>query len=230
MATEIRTADQEKAIHDLLADFGRIPLTPGPPPDESGGWRPPSEPEQRPLMENAQLATLIFLGAEAMFFAALIAAYLVARVGAIAWPPPFQPRLPVEVTAVNTLFLLASSLAMVRARRAIRRGDRAGLVRGLGQTALLGTTFLFIQGYEWIRLVSFGLTASSGMYGATFYTLIGIHGAHVLAAVIWLSVIFIGATRERYSQGSHLGVTICGIYWHFVVAVWPILFTLVYLV
>ena len=229
MVTETRTAE-EKAVHDLLADLGRIPSPPEPPPDESGGWRPPQEPEQRPLMENAQLAVLIFLGAEAMFFAALVAAYLVARVGAIAWHPPFQPRLPVEVTGVNTLFLLASSLAVVRARRAIRRGDQAGLVKGLGQTALLGTTFLLIQGYEWIRLVRFGLTASSGMYGTTFYTLIGIHGVHVLAAVIWLSVIFIRATQQCYSQGSHLGVTICGMYWHFVVAVWPILFTLVYLV
>ena len=116
MVSETRTAE-ERVIHDLLADLGRIPPPPEPPPDESGGWRPPSEPEQRPLMENAQLAILIFLGAEAMFFAALIGAYLVARVGAIAWPPPFQPRLPVEVTGVNTLFLLASSLAMVRARR-----------------------------------------------------------------------------------------------------------------
>lgn len=135
-----------------------------------------------------------------------------------------------EVTGVNTLVLLASSLAMVRARRAIRRGDPAGLVKGLGQTALLGTTFLFIQGYEWIRLVRFGLTASSGIYGGTFYTLIGIHGSHVLVAVIWLSVILIRATQQRYSETNHLGVTICGMYWHFVVAVWPILFTLVYLV
>lgn len=229
MATETKIPVYDKTVHELLADLGRIPPPPDRPPDHSGDWRPPREPEQRPVMENAQLAVLIFLGAEAMFFAALIAAYLVTRVGAVAWPPPFQPRLPVEVTGVNTLFLLASSVTMVRARWAIRRGNQAGLSRGLGWTAFLGTLFLAIQGYEWARLVHFGLTASSGMYGATFYTLIGIHGVHVLAAVIWLLAILIRAARHRYSQASHLAVTVCGTYWHFVVGLWPILFTLVYL-
>ncbi len=230
MASATRLVDHRTVVDELLVDLGRIPPPPGEPPDDGDVPRPPREPEQRPLMGNAQLAILIFLGAETVFFGALIGAYLVSRLGMSTWPPPFQPRLPIEVTGVNTLFLLASSVTMVRARRAIRRGDETGSVRGLSQTAFLGALFLAIQGYEWVRLVRFGLTASSGIYGATFYTLIGTHGVHVLAAVTWLSIILIQAARHRYSQASHLAVTVCGMYWHFVVGLWPILYTLVYLV
>jgi heme/copper-type cytochrome/quinol oxidase subunit 3 len=230
MATETRAPDPAEIVDELLADLGRIPPPPDEPPGDGDGPGPRREPEPGPLLENARLGMLVFLAGEAMFFAGLIGAYLVARVGATVWPPPFQPRLPVEVTGLNTLLLLASSVTMARAVKAIRRGDQAGLARGLAQTALLGLLFLSIQGYEWARLVHFGLTAASGMYGAAFYTLIGTHGAHVLAAVIWLSIVLLRATRRRYRPGSHAGVAVCGMYWHFVVGLWPILYILVYLV
>jgi heme/copper-type cytochrome/quinol oxidase subunit 3 len=172
---------------------------------------------------------LIFLAAEAMFFAGLIGAFLVFRFGSATWPPPGQPYLPVGVTGVNTIILLVSAYTMGRALRAIRRGDRRGLVRGLLVTALLGTIFLGVQGYEWIRLVHFGFTVSSGTYGATFYTLIGIHGLHVFGAVLWLLVVLAGARAHRFSATRHAALTICGMYWYFVVALWPVLFGLVYL-
>ena len=87
------------------------------------------------------------------------------------------------LTAVNTLVLLLSSYTMTRALKASRAGDRRGLVSRLGLTWGLGALFLAAQGVEWLRLVRFGLRMSSGVYGATFYTLIGAHGAHVLGAV-----------------------------------------------
>jgi heme/copper-type cytochrome/quinol oxidase subunit 3 len=85
-----------------------------------------------------------------------------------------------------------------------------------------------VQGCEWIRLIGYGLTLSSGVYGGTFYTLIGCHGAHVLGAVIWLGVVLARARNGRYAVASE-GVEICGIYWTFVVALWPALYALVYL-
>jgi heme/copper-type cytochrome/quinol oxidase subunit 3 len=145
------------------------------------------------------------------------------------WPPPLQPRLPVGLTALNTLVLLASSLTLVGALRALRREDRRGLVRGLARTAGLGTLFLLVQGAEWVRLVQFGLTVSAGVYGATFYTLVGAHGAHVVGAVTWLSVVWRGAARGRYSLQRHVGLATCAMYWHFVVGLWPVLYVLVYL-
>jgi cytochrome c oxidase subunit 3 len=135
----------------------------------------------------------------------------------------------VEVTGVNTAVLLLSGYTMRRALRVVRCGDQAGLARSLIQTALLGVTFLGVQGYEWGRLLEFGLTASSGVYGGTFYTLIGAHAVHVVGALTWLSIILIGTARGRYTVQNHVGVSLCGMYWYFVVALWPILYTLVYL-
>jgi heme/copper-type cytochrome/quinol oxidase subunit 3 len=229
MATETPILDKTEVLDRLLTDFDRLP--PVVPPEDGGEGDPfPSwEPERRPFIDNARLGMLMLLGAETMFFAGLVSAFLVLRLGARVWPPPFQPRLPVGVTGVNTLVLLASSLTLTRALRAIRRGDQSRLVTGLGQTALLGLIFLAVQGYEWERLVRFGLTVSSGAYGATFYTLIGAHGVHVLAAVIWLSVVLIRSLRGRFTAQRHVGASLCGMYWYFVVFLWPALYLLVYL-
>src|SRR5678815_3472482 len=102
------------------------------------------------------------------FFAGLVSGFLVLRTSAAVWPPPLQPRLPLAVTGLNTLVLLGSSVAMHRAVRAIRGGDPVDLVRRLGLVAVLGMVFLVVQGYEWVRLVAFGLTLSSSAYGSTF--------------------------------------------------------------
>jgi heme/copper-type cytochrome/quinol oxidase subunit 3 len=196
-----------------------------------GDGQPPSPPfvSQEPIISNARLAVLMLLAAEAMFFAGLIGAFIVFRLSSPDWPPPFQPRLPVLVTGVNTLVLLASGVTMNWALRVIRSGKLAASVRYLCVTAALGTLFLGIQGYEWIRLLQFGLTVSSGVYGATFYTLIGCHGMHVLGAIAWLAAVLVAARRGRYTQQSHTGVEICAMYWTFVVGLWPILYGLVYL-
>ncbi|MGH7772994.1 MAG: cytochrome c oxidase subunit 3 [Candidatus Binatia bacterium] len=195
------------------------------------GGGPPSPPtvSDEPVISNARLGLLMFLAAETMFFAGLIGAFLVFRLGSTAWPPPFQPRLPVVVTGVNTVILLLSGVTMHLALRAIRAGRLGGLEGYLLGTVLLGGLFLSIQGYEWVRLIQFGLTVSSGIYGATFYTLIGCHGLHVFGAVIWLVVVLQQARRGRFTARSHTGVEICGMYWTFVVALWPILYGLVYL-
>jgi len=196
-----------------------------------GGGGPTDSPVavQGPVVSNARLALLMFLAAEAMFFAGLIGAFLVFRLGKPVWPPPFQPRLPVEVTGVNTFILLLSGVTMYLALRAIRSGRLQALIRYLLMTVFLGAFFLSIQGYEWVRLVRFGLTMSSGIYGATFYTLIGCHGLHVFGAVIWLMVVLVQARQGRFTAEKHTGVELCAMYWTFVVALWPILYGLVYL-
>ncbi|TAK08762.1 heme-copper oxidase subunit III [bacterium] len=195
------------------------------------GGGPPSPPiaAEEPIVSNARLALLMFLAAEAMFFAGLIGAFIVFRLGSTAWPPPFQPRLPVVVTGMNTVILLLSGVTMRLALRAIRLGTVDKLARYLLATMLLGGLFLGIQGYEWVRLIQFGLTVSSGIYGATFYTLIGCHGLHVLGALLWLAVVLIQARHQRFTARSHIGIETCTMYWTFVVALWPILYGLVYL-
>ncbi|OLC13645.1 MAG: hypothetical protein AUH29_12555 [Candidatus Rokubacteria bacterium 13_1_40CM_69_27] len=181
------------------------------------------------MLDNVVLATIFFIGAEVMFFTGLIFSFWILRLAAPVWPPPLQPRLPLGVTGVNTLVLLASSVVMVAAGRALNAGDRGLAVRRLATAAGLGGLFLLVQGYEWVRLIRFGLTVSSGAYGATFYTLIGTHAVHVFGALVWLAVTLLLAARGRFADGGTAPFRACALFWHFVVALWPILYLSVYL-
>ena len=195
-----------------------------------GGDGPDREPGPGgPLLDNAVLATIFVIGGEVMLFAGLVFSLLIIRVAAPVWPPPLEPRLPIAVTAVNTGVLLASSVALAAALGARRRNERRRFVSGLGLTAGLGGLFLAVQGYEWFRLVGFGLTVGSGIYGGSFYTIIGAHAVHVVAALAWLGVTLVLAARGRFGDLRAGAVTACAMYWHFVVALWPILYVAVYL-
>jgi cytochrome c oxidase subunit III len=184
---------------------------------------------EQPIIGSAHLAILMLIASELMLFSGLIGSFLVYRLAAPFWPPPGLPRLPIAVTWTNTFVLLSSAVTMTLALRAVHRNQRRLLRRWLGATALLGITFLAVQGSEWVRLIAHGLRLSSGVYGGTFYTLIGCHGLHVAAAVTWLACVFLLAMRGRYSAKNATGVEICAMYWYFVCGVWPVLFALVYL-
>jgi heme/copper-type cytochrome/quinol oxidase subunit 3 len=116
---------------------------------------------------------------------------------------------------------------MRRAVAVLRLGE-AGPTRWMGVTAILGVVFLSIQGFEWVRLVGFGLTTTSSLYGATFYTLVGIHGLHVASAVVALLVHLMRAASGRYAAGEEARLLPMAMYWYFVVAIWPLLYLLVY--
>ena len=169
------------------------------------------------------------IASEAMLFSGLIGSFLVYRLGSAFWPPPGLPRLPIQVTWGNTFVLMSSAVTITLAGRAVHRNQRRLLKQWLGITLVLGVTFLLVQGSEWVRLISHGLRLSSGAYGATFYILIGCHGLHVAAAVIWLGWVFAIASRGRYNARNCAGVELCAMYWYFVCAIWPLLFGLVYL-
>jgi heme/copper-type cytochrome/quinol oxidase subunit 3 len=224
-------APQSTAAKSTAQSAGKIRQLPVRQRRPGFGDRPPhggSEGEE-PFISNGRLAVLMLLATEAMLFSGFIGSFIVFRNAAAFWPPPGLPRLPLFVTEINTVVLLSSALTMNLAVRRIRANKSGQLKRWLAVTAMLGTTFLAIQGSEWARLLAHGLKMSSGTYGATFYTLIGCHGLHVVGAVIWLLIIFGGALRGRYNQRNHAAVEICAIYWYFVCAVWPVLFFLVYL-
>jgi cytochrome c oxidase subunit 3 len=185
--------------------------------------------EHRPAVASVQLGTMLFIFTEVMFFAGLISAYMVLRSQAGIWPPPNQPRLPVEVTGVNTVILLASAVCMWRAGTTIRRSQTTLTVQWLAITLVLGSVFLAVQGYEWVRLLGFGLTTRSSLYGALFYTLIGSHAVHVLGALIALAVVLRRTTHHRYTAADHNGLLAMRLFWFFVVGIWPVLYALVYL-
>jgi len=199
------------------------------PPSRTDGDGSGDRPAPAPPFPAPVVAVLLLIGADIMIFAGLLFAFWVLRLAAPVWPPPLQPRLPLGVTAANTVVLLASSAAMIGATRRLAHGGAGAIAYRLGLCALLGSLFLAIQGYEWVRLVSFGLSVSSGIYGSLFYALVGAHGLHVLAALVWLGITTIQAARGRFVFGRADLVQACALYWHFVVALWPLLYVSVYL-
>ena len=182
------------------------------------------------VLPSPVLGMMIFIGTEVMFFCGLISAFLVIRAGTAFWPPPGQPRLPVEATAFNTLVLLASGVTVFLAGRALAAPDGAARARKLaGLTILLGAFFVLFQGYEWVRLLDFGLRLSSSLYGGLFYVIIGAHAFHVMAALAFLAWVWVNMIEgEQGEAGAHLFAA-ARLFWYFVVAVWPVLYGLVYL-
>lgn len=175
----------------------------------------------------AMLGLWIFIVAEALFFGLLIGSYLYLRVRAGQWPPPEAPELDVVIPAINSVVLLSSGLTMHGAHEAMRNGNVQVLKGGIIATIVLGAAFLGGQAYEYIH-AGFGLT--SGIIGASFFTLTGFHGAHVLVGLIFLLMVYFKAARGSYTTERHLGVEASALYWHFVDAVWVVLFTVLYII
>ncbi|HTK70223.1 MAG TPA: cytochrome c oxidase subunit 3 [Candidatus Eisenbacteria bacterium] len=182
---------------------------------------------RRPVLTTARIGVILFLVTEVMLFAGLLTAFLVLKGRAPVWPPPGQPRLPVAATAVNTVVLLLSGAAMLRAVAQSRRigGKTAAW---LAAAAGLGLAFLVGQGIEWVRLLGYGFTTGSGVYGSTFYVVVGIHAAHVLVAVLALAVIWALSLVGQITPAHREPVVIVAFFWLFVVLVWPILYLLLY--
>jgi heme/copper-type cytochrome/quinol oxidase subunit 3 len=180
-------------------------------------------------LEPAKLGLLLFIVMEVMFFAGLISAFIMFRFSPIPWPPAGQPRLPVLVTGLNTLLLLFSGFSFYRALKDLRADKYTAFLSGLEVTTWLGFLFLFVQGAEWVRLLNFGLTLSSGIFGGFFYSLVGLHALHAAGGLLALFWVRRRAYRAAYVRGKILGVELCQMYWFFVVGLWPVLFVLVYL-
>jgi cytochrome c oxidase subunit III len=187
----------------------------------------PNDMRRRPAVPSAVIAVMMFVAAEAMFFAGLVSAFLVVKAGIKPgmWPPPWQPRLPVEVTAVNTGVLVVSGLLMLAAGRVALKGRAANPSLYLA-AMLLGVVFVGVQGWEWSQLLSQGLTMTSSNHGAFFYLIVGTHALHVMAGLIAVTW---GALRLRAGTLTVAQRAAIQIFWTFVVGLWPLLYTLVYL-
>lgn len=179
-------------------------------------------------VDNRKLGVWTFIGSEVMFFSGLIVTYLVNRGRSVTGPYPHEV-LGVPLVGVNTFVLICSSLTMVTALAAIERGNASAMRKWLIATAVLGLLFLGGQAFEFSTLFADGLSLSTNLFGATFFTLTGFHGTHVLIGVIWIVFVLARAFRGGVTQENHLAVELVGLYWHFVDVVWIVIFTLVYL-
>ena len=179
---------------------------------------------------TAVFGMTLFLASEAMLFAGLIAGYIVLRLSSPAWPPsPDLPKLPVVLTGINTVFLIASSFTYHAAEVAVKKGKKG--TAWLFLTVLLGSLFLCIQGYEWYHMHHEGLWFNTGgVYGSSFFVLTGFHGLHVLIGVLMIAWALIRQLGGAYTAQSHTYLILAGMYWHFVDVVWLFLYSVLFLV
>jgi len=171
------------------------------------------------------LGMLLFIISEIMIFGAFFTAYFFIRIVTHDPWPTHGTKLPESVAGVNTLILLSSSLTIHWATVSIRRGNRFGLKAGMVATFLLGLTFLTIQINEYIHL---GFAPYKSAQATVFYSLTGLHGAHVFIGLCILLTVTIRSFRGHYSPEAHRGMEVPGIYWHFVDIMWVIVYTTVY--
>jgi heme/copper-type cytochrome/quinol oxidase subunit 3 len=169
------------------------------------------------------------LAAWAMMFGALLFAYVWLRAQALAWPPPGLGRLPRALPGASTAAIAASSAAVVAALGALRRGERRGGARWLGLAVALGVTFLALQMVLWRGLWLDGVRPSTGALGAVVYALTALHWVHALAGLVALGWLLSLALRSRSPGGWALErrattLRVAGMFWHFVGAVWVVMF------
>jgi cytochrome c oxidase subunit 3 len=185
---------------------------------------PPANRSSR--VDPPMLGMLLFIISEIMVFGAFFTAYFFIRVvNGDPWPAP-GTELPKLVAGVNTAILVSSSFTLHWAETCIKNGNRRGLRAGILTTFLLGLTFLFIQVNEYIHI---GFAPQDHAQGTIFYSLTGLHGAHVAIGLTLLAIVTVRAFRGHYSATSHRGVEVPGIYWHFVDAMWLVVYFTVYI-
>lgn len=203
-------------------------------------------------LENRKIGFWAFIGSECMLFGSLIATYLVYKGKSAVGPLPHEPWtdpatgqtypaiLDIPVTTASAAVLLFSSVAMVLAYEAVKNKDKPkftfwdrffGSSKGwLWVTIVLGTGFLCFQSFEFTAFYHEGLTLQRNLFGSTFYTLTGFHGAHVTVGVLWLISLLAIDYRRGLKPKDAATVDICALYWHFVDVVWIAIFTLIYLI
>ena len=178
-------------------------------------------------MNRIRLAMLLFVASEAVFFMLLIVAYVVYHATSPSAADASR-YLDIPKTAVFTACLIISSFTMRHAGIRFRTGRRRPALAWLLATIALGTIFLIGQGIEYVSLISKDVIISRDLFGTTFFTLTGFHGLHVFIGLIMLGTLF-GLELKRGVTGPSQAVEGVSIYWHFVDAVWLVIFPVVYL-
>ncbi len=177
--------------------------------------------------ERMLLGVKLGILSEIMLFGALFAAYFVVRSQAPDWPPVGELERPeLLLPGLNTILLVSSSVTMQLAVRAVARDDHGRLMRWLVASIVLGGIFLAIQAYEFATN-GFGL--ADGVFGSTFYTLTGFHGAHVLVGLLLIAMVANRARKGYVNAERHTAVEAASYYWHFVDVVWLFLFSTLYI-
>jgi cytochrome c oxidase subunit III len=191
------------------------------------------EPTLRPditwsLPSRGTVGMACLIVAESAIFTIFVVAYLYYIGKSLSGP---TPREVLEVPIFFTICLLSSSLTIHYAGKSLERG-RTGTFLGLWLlTIVLGGLFMFGTAQEWHRLIAeHGLTISTNLFGTTYYSLVGLHAFHVTVGLIMLSLVLVFAVAGRIQRTHSSRIDVLGLYWHFVDAVWVVVFTVVYVI
>jgi heme/copper-type cytochrome/quinol oxidase subunit 3 len=180
------------------------------------------------MIEKNKLGMVLFIASESFFFAMLILAYVYYH-GASADGPNAASSLAPATAAIFTVFLLSSSVTLWLAERSMVRENQAGMRLWLLVTVVFGAVFLIGQGREYLHLIDENVTIGRNLFGSTFFTLTGFHGLHVFSGLVALAILF-GLALAGWFKGQHsVAVEAVGWYWHFVDAVWVVIFTIIYM-
>jgi len=185
---------------------------------ESADWSLPS---------RRKVGVIGLILTESALFTIFVTAYLF-YIGKSATGP--YPNQVLDLPILATICLLSSSLTVVLAERAFRRGNTRGFQLWWLVTILLAVQFLGSTALEWQRLIfKDHLTISTNLFGTTFYSLVGLHATHVIVGLILLVLVLILSLRGQV-QGAHSEhIEMLSWYWHFVDAIWVVVFTVVYI-
>ena len=180
------------------------------------------------LPNKGKVGMICLIIGESAIFAMFVLAYLF-YIGKSQWGP--QPREVLEIPIVNSICLLSSSLTIWLSEQAVEHGHIQKFNAWLGVTIALGSVFLVGTGYEWYKLIYHdGLTLQTNLFGTTFYSLVGLHASHVIIGLIMLITLWMfGMTGHITSKNSERIQTLA-LYWHFVDAVWVVVFLVVYVI
>ena len=164
---------------------------------------------------------------ESAIFTIFVVAY-VFYIGRSAYGP--TPKI-LEIPYFNTVCLLSSSVAIILAEHAIQHGRMRAFALWWATTILLGLEFIIGTGIEWRKLIfEEGLTIRTNLFGTTFYSLVGLHATHVIVGLAGLTLIMAFTLAGRVEQRHAERIQVFALYWHFVDAVWVVVFTVVYIV
>lgn len=178
-----------------------------------------------PYKGSVGMACLIF--AESAIFTIFVVAYLFYVGKSLSGP---TPREVLETPIFYSICLLSSSLTIHFAGKFLERGRRSGFLLLWLLTIVLGALFLYGTAQEWHRLIyEHGLTISTNLFGTTYYSLVGLHAFHVTAGLIMLGIVMLFGLVGRVGAEQSARVDVLSMYWHFVDAVWVVVFTVVYI-
>jgi len=183
---------------------------------------------KNPAVEKTKLCMMLFLASEALFFVMLVLAYVYFR-SAVSSGPTAHSSLDPAVTGVYTVFLLASSGTVWLAGRGLKKQRRYSFFGWLAASVMLGAVFLAGQGLEYAKLLREQVSISRNLFGTTFFTLTGIHGIHVLIGLVLLTILFGLGLSGNSGRKQSIAFESISLYWHFVDAVWVVIFSIVYL-